>query len=169
MSAEGAPRLLERILLDALPELFVRNSDRWRPQAVHRAKSLGQTQVAYQLDFVDLGLVPAIEHEVEEKLDRLLEQVIGRLLRDDGGEREDAAFRTTSASWRRRFCWIGNILPLHIGQMLPLRTSWRESSPTTIWTECRVRQREICQRRPSHMLGAYCEAPSASGIFRQIA
>lgn len=95
VSADAAPQLLERISLTALPELFARNSDRWRPQAVHRAKSLGHTQVGYQLDFVDLGLIPAIEHEVEEKLDRLLEEVIGRLLRDGEIDREDAAFRTT--------------------------------------------------------------------------
>jgi type I restriction-modification system DNA methylase subunit len=95
VSADAAPRLLERIPLAALPELFARNSELWRPQAVHRAKSLGQTQIAYQLDFVDLGLVPAIEHEVEEKLDRLLEEVIGHLLLDGEADREDAVFRTT--------------------------------------------------------------------------
>lgn len=95
VSAQGAPRLLERVALDALPDLFARNAERWRPQAVHRAKSLGQNQTAYQLDFVDLGLIPTIEHEVEEKLDRLLEQVIGRLLDGSSGEREEAAFRTT--------------------------------------------------------------------------
>lgn len=95
VSAQGAPRLLERVSLDALPELFARNAERWRPQTVHRAKSLGQSQAAYQLDFVDLGLIPAIEHEVEEKLDRLLKRVIGRLLDGSDAEREEAAFRTT--------------------------------------------------------------------------
>jgi hypothetical protein len=95
VSAQGAPRLLERVSLDALPDLFARNADRWRPQSVHRAKSLGQNQAAYQLDFVDLGLIPAIEHEVEEKLDRLMERVIAGLLDGSDSEREEAAFRTT--------------------------------------------------------------------------
>jgi N-6 DNA Methylase len=95
VGAQGAPRLLERVSLDALPELFQRNAERWRPQAVHRAKSLAQSQVAYQLDFVDLGLIPAIEHEVEDKLDRLLKRVIDQLLKGLDGEREEAAFRTT--------------------------------------------------------------------------
>jgi hypothetical protein len=95
VSAQGALRLLERLSLEALPDLFARNAERWRPQAVHRAKSLGQSQAAYQLDFVDLGLIPAIEHEVEAKLDRLLKRVIDRLLDGSGGEREEAAFRTT--------------------------------------------------------------------------
>jgi hypothetical protein len=118
VGVQGSPRLLERVSLDALPDLFARNADRWRPQAVHRAKSLAQSQVAYQLDFVDLGLIPAIEHEVEEKLDRLLARVVDRLLDGLSDEREEAAFRTTfrllaakilldrehpdAASWARR-------------------------------------------------------------------
>lgn len=95
VGAQGAPRLLERVSVDALPELFQRNADRWRPQAVHRAKSLGQAQAAYQLDFVDLGLLPAIEHEVEDKLDRLLRQVVEELMAGLDHEREEAVFRTT--------------------------------------------------------------------------
>lgn len=95
VGVQGAPRLLERVSLDALSDLFERNAERWRPQSVHRAKSLGHNRVAYQLDFVDLGLIPAIEHEVEQKLDRLLDRVIKQLLDGLGGEREEAAFRTT--------------------------------------------------------------------------
>lgn len=95
VGAQGAPRLLERVGLAALPDLFRRNAEQWRPQSVHRAKSLGRSQVAYQLDFVDVGLIPAIEHEVEEKLDRLLKHVIDQLLSGLDGEREEAAFRTT--------------------------------------------------------------------------
>ena len=72
VGAEGKPRLSERVPLDQLDALFERNADNWNPHAVHRAKSLAQTQTAYQLDFVDLGLMPAIEHEIEVKLDRLL-------------------------------------------------------------------------------------------------
>lgn len=95
VGARDAPRLLERVKLHALPELFQRNADRWRPQAVHRAKSLGQTQATYQLDFVDLGLLPAIEREVEDKLDRLLRQVVGELMAGLDSETEEAVFRTT--------------------------------------------------------------------------
>jgi hypothetical protein len=95
VGAQGTPRLLDRVGIEALADLFHRNADRWRPQAIHRAKSLGQSHAAYQLDFVDLGLIPAIEHEVEEKLDRLLKRVVDQLLKGLDGEREEAAFRTT--------------------------------------------------------------------------
>ncbi|WP_168454048.1 HsdM family class I SAM-dependent methyltransferase [Sphingopyxis microcysteis] len=96
VGAEGKPRLSERVPLDQLEALFERNADNWNPRAVHRAKSLGQTQTAYQLDFVDLGLMPAIEHEIEVKLDRLLGEVITQLLTGiDDRQREEAVFRTT--------------------------------------------------------------------------
>ena len=51
VGAQGAPRLIERVGLDALRDLFQRNADRWRPQAVHRAKSLGQAQSALPVRF----------------------------------------------------------------------------------------------------------------------
>lgn len=96
VGAEGAPRLTQRVPLDQLQALFQRNAATWNPQAVHRAKSLGQTQSTYQLDFVDLGLMPVIEHEIEVKLDRLLGDVIAQLLTGiDDPQREEAAFRTT--------------------------------------------------------------------------
>lgn len=95
VGAQGAPRLLERVGLNALHDLFQRNAERWRPQSVHRAKSLGQAHSAYQLDFVDLGLLPAIEHEVENKLDQLLRKVVEELMSGLGSETEEAVFRTT--------------------------------------------------------------------------
>lgn len=96
VGAEGKPRLTERVLLDQLDALFARNAENWNPHAVHRAKSLGQTHTAYQLDFVDLGLMPVIEHQIEVKLDRLLGEVIAKLLIGiDDPKREEAVFRTT--------------------------------------------------------------------------
>jgi hypothetical protein len=118
VGAQGAPRLLERVGLDALPELFRRNAERWRPQAVHRAKSLGLVQTAYQLDFVDLGLLSIIEHEVEDKLDRLLRRVVEELMAGFGGEAEEAVFRTT-------FRLLSAKILLDRGH--PAAGTWRES------------------------------------------
>ncbi|MBB4102948.1 N-6 DNA methylase [Allorhizobium borbori] len=95
VGAEGGPRLIERVSISGLSELFRRHAQEWSPLSVHRAKSLGQNQAAYQLDFVDLGLIPAIEHEVELKLARLLEDVIRALLNDLSSDQEIGAFRVT--------------------------------------------------------------------------
>jgi hypothetical protein len=70
------PRLIERLPPAALPELFERNRDAWQPAAIHRAKSIGAVETDYQLDFVDVGLLPAIEGEIHGKLDRLLTETL---------------------------------------------------------------------------------------------
>ena len=95
VSGHDRPELLERVGLDALPELFRKNADLWSPDSVRRAKSLGRTHTEHQLTFVDLGLMPAIEREIHSKLDRLLEEVIGVLVPSPNARREEAAFRTT--------------------------------------------------------------------------
>ncbi len=123
VGAQGAPRLLERVGLEALPDLFQRNAEHWRPQSVHRAKSLGQAQTAYQLDFVDLGLLPAIEHEVEDKLDRLLRQVVEELMAGLESETEEAVFRTT-------FRLLAAKILLDRGH--PAADTWREAPVTEV-------------------------------------
>jgi hypothetical protein len=70
------PRVLERLTVDEVPALFERNREIWRPDAIHRAKSVGATEKGYQLDFIDIGLLPAIEGEIHAKLDRLLAEAL---------------------------------------------------------------------------------------------
>src|SRR3546814_13449972 len=67
-----SPRVLERLPVSDVPALFERHRETWRPDAIHRAKSIGDIDRYYQLDFVDLGLLPAIEGAIHIKLDRLL-------------------------------------------------------------------------------------------------
>ena len=74
MTGKGMPSLLEELAPDKLPDLFSRHKDEWSPRQVLRAKSGGD--VATQLDFIDLGLLPAIEYEVRSKLDTLLRDTI---------------------------------------------------------------------------------------------
>ena len=66
------PRVIETVNLNDIEDLFKRNSVSWHPDAIHRAKSVGTSEVRHQLDFVDLGLMPAIEGEIHVKLGRLL-------------------------------------------------------------------------------------------------
>jgi hypothetical protein len=74
--ASGPPRMLERASLSALEHLFEDKKSVWSPDAIHRAKSIGRFNRTYQLDFVDAGLMPAIEGQVHQKLDRLLNDAL---------------------------------------------------------------------------------------------
>lgn len=81
VGASGAPqRLGEPVRLEALDELFERHRDLWNPHALHRAKALSQPSPR-QLDlFFDLGLLPAIDCELQRKLDALLREVLHQVL-----------------------------------------------------------------------------------------
>ena len=70
------PSVLERLPLVDVPALFDRHRKEWRPHAIHRAKAIGAVNREYQLDFVDVGLMPAVEGEVHLKLDRLLDDAL---------------------------------------------------------------------------------------------
>ena len=83
------PRALEKIKLADLTALFARNQASWHPDAIHRAKSVGSAGGSYQLDFVDLGLLPAIEGEIHLKLDRLLVETLDLVRKAPGKNRLD--------------------------------------------------------------------------------
>jgi hypothetical protein len=83
------PRLIARHAMADLDQLFEDYVDRWSPAAIHRIKAMGRDRAPYQLDFVDLGLIPAIESEIHAKLDRLLDEVMTDLV--DPGKKLDAA------------------------------------------------------------------------------
>ena len=78
------PRILERLTVTELPALFARHRDTWRPDAIHRAKSVGVVEKNYQLDFIDIGLLPAIEGEILAKLDRLLVETLAAATQAQG-------------------------------------------------------------------------------------
>jgi hypothetical protein len=100
---------------------------------------LGQNQAAYQLDFVDLGLMPAIEREVELKLDVLLDRVVRHLLAAvDDGAGEEAVFRTTFRLWPLKSWPIAAIPMLRLGQLRPSARCSMGSRPITtyiIWAK----------------------------------
>jgi hypothetical protein len=97
VGASGVPQRLDTVGLGALDELFTRNAERWSPQALHRAKALPPA-APRQLDFVDLGLLPAIEREIQSKLHTVLGDVLRLLLSDVPNrdrDQEQAAFQAT--------------------------------------------------------------------------
>lgn len=77
---DAPPLVRERLSVDAVPALFRRHQEQWRPEAIHRAKAIGAVDKDYQLDFVDIGLMPAVEGEVHFKLHRLLTETLDAAL-----------------------------------------------------------------------------------------
>jgi hypothetical protein len=78
--SEVGPRQLGSASQDQLAQLFSEHSEEWAPLSIQRAKSIGQFRPEYQLHFVDLGLLPAIEGEIHTRLDRLLQQALGEAI-----------------------------------------------------------------------------------------
>lgn len=82
----GPARLLERTALGDIDALFDQHQSEWAPASIHRAKAIGKFDPTYQLDFVDAGLLPAIEGQIHQKLDRLLREAIDSI-KISGGPR----------------------------------------------------------------------------------
>ena len=80
----GTPELLQEITPGQLPELFAEHAHNWSPEVILRLKS--SDQVATQLDFVDLDLLPMLEYEVRTKLDRLLRDTVTLATRTFSGK-----------------------------------------------------------------------------------
>jgi hypothetical protein len=74
--AHGKPIFIEQIDAAQLRDIFWAHRDEWSPESVLRAKSIGFARGPVQLDFFDVGLLPALEEVVHQKLDRLLQDVI---------------------------------------------------------------------------------------------
>ena len=77
---------LESIPANNVAQFFQKHQDEFKPDAVYRAKTWGRFQPAYQLGFVDLGLMPLVEKEVGKSLGRLIEQNVSELKRSLGWE-----------------------------------------------------------------------------------
>ncbi len=91
--ARQAPRLLDRFPVDLLPETFRLHRDEWTPDVIHRAKSIGRVDTNYQRDFVDIGLIPAIEGEIHTKLDRLIREAVADVRQVSDGQTMRLLFR----------------------------------------------------------------------------
>ncbi len=74
--AQGYPELVERIEPAHLRNAILTHRSTWNPEQVLRAKSIGFTSEPVQLDFFDIGLIPALESIVQKKLDKLLRDVL---------------------------------------------------------------------------------------------
>ena len=67
---------LLRISPDAIDRVFRDQQEKWTGADVLRTKGISFKLGPRQLDFIDLGLIPAIEQQVSLKLDRILQEVV---------------------------------------------------------------------------------------------
>ena len=74
-----APEFLENIPANEVDQFFQRHREEFSPGAVYRAKTWGRFQTAYQLSFVDLGLMALVEEEVGKFLGELIERNVSAL------------------------------------------------------------------------------------------
>lgn len=100
ISSEGPPSHLDSVHVGNLAKLFSAYRDRWTPRAILDAKVLRRE--AAQLDFLDLGLLPLLDHEVREKLDRLLADVV-RIGVESMGRRRTLTLRAAAGLYRLTF------------------------------------------------------------------
>ncbi len=73
---EEKPILQEKYNTDTLPKVIIQNNQDWQPQSIIRAKSGFAKAGPRQLDFIDVGLLPALEHEAAGKIDYLLRDIL---------------------------------------------------------------------------------------------
>ena len=84
LSGAGEPVQVNDLRSDELTRLIRTSAADWTPQAMSRLGGLAAPG-PYQLDFADLGLVPMIERQVNEKIDRLIQEVLTYCLDSDPG------------------------------------------------------------------------------------
>jgi len=66
----------ENIATGGIVKLIEDHAEDWKPEKIMRLKSGFKEPIPQQLDFIDLGLLPALEHQASLKIDSL----IGRIL-----------------------------------------------------------------------------------------
>jgi len=79
-----APVLKKQIPLSSLEAFFREHRNVFAPEAIYRAKTRGRLDRQYQLEFVDVGLMPLVEEEIGRKLAQLVERVLLQLRHDLG-------------------------------------------------------------------------------------
>lgn len=76
IKASGEAVFLESLPAPHLRKAFDENRQNWNPDAIFRAKAIAPLTGAVQLDFVDIGLLPALKGMIHGKLDHLLNKVL---------------------------------------------------------------------------------------------
>lgn len=75
----GSKELL-RIQPDQIENIFKEQEEHWAGHDILRQKGISFKLGPRQLDFIDLGLIPALEHQISSKLDRVLKDIVHEAL-----------------------------------------------------------------------------------------
>ena len=70
-----------RIPPNAVDRVFKDHTDKWSAQGILRLKNISFQPSPRQLDFIDLGLIPALEQEISTKLNDLLSEVVAEAVK----------------------------------------------------------------------------------------
>jgi len=73
---EREPVLQAKYKTVNLPNVITKNANEWNPKAIIRAKAGFVKPLPQQMDFVDIGLLPALENQATEKIDYLLRAIL---------------------------------------------------------------------------------------------
>jgi len=95
------PTLHEIIKAREIPRFFEVHKGELAPESIYRAKTRGVFEKAYQLDFVDTGLMPLVEHQLGEKLSALVARAAACALEVLAGEGEGkgSGWLTSKVFW----------------------------------------------------------------------
>ncbi len=69
----------ERVSVNQIDIFFKQHRKEFSPESIYRAKNLGRIDKNHQLSFVDIGLMPLLEHEMGERLGGLVKMVLGSI------------------------------------------------------------------------------------------
>ena len=70
------PKFLHQMPPKELGRFFLDQKEKLAPESIYRAKTWARLDTSYQLDFVDVGLMPLVEEEAGKKLTELIERVV---------------------------------------------------------------------------------------------
>lgn len=81
VTKSGEPEFRGRISHNEIDKAFSVHQNEWNPDRVLRAKAIGADPGTVQLDFIDLGLMPALEGMIYKKMDRLLKDTLHKVVK----------------------------------------------------------------------------------------
>jgi len=95
----------ERVSVNQIDIFFKQHRKEFSPESIYRAKNLSRVHSQYQLKFVDQGLMPALEHEMGDRLADLIKNMLGVL--DDELGRPQQDIKLKRWMFQRAFWLLG--------------------------------------------------------------